>query len=660
MQKLQLYIGSERIDLFEDEQVSLTQTIQNVRDIAKVFTDFSKSFTLPASKTNNKIFKHYYNFDIDGGFDARKKVAAKIELNDLPFRDGKIKLEGVDLRGNKPYAYRVTFFGNTVDLKDVLGDTKLSALTWLDNFAYDYSESDVITVNKAAVDITVDSTTYIDAIACPLILADNKTDFSTVTGNMNIDYLQLKYAIRLWLIVKAIEEAGLITFTDDSFIKQTDNPQFYNLYMWMHRSEGRIDTAAGEQLYNLFTPDNSSLAGIELTTNNLIVTRPNASFTLSIKHYQSDGVTTGTNDYIVRIKKDGVVYAEESVDGGGDIAIDGDLDVSVGGYKVFIEGTASDVFEVRWFVTFSVSENHNYGFGGQLSLGSGFVFYPTEQIPEMKIIDFLSGLFKMFNLTAYEVGGKIKVQTLDNYYLEGTIRDITPFVDTSESSVNIALPYKEVRFEYEGRGTYLAKQYEDKSLIGWGTVEYTGEEQYDGEVYKITVPFEHLQYYNIPLNSGGYSTVQFGYMSDELATTTPDFKSYIGNPLLFYPVLISSTNSRTIGSDTSTIFTIPSNSVAVNSGISDDTCHFSVEINEYGRKTGFDGSLFANYYQDYISDVFNSKRRITKVKAYLPTRFLITYSLADTLRIADREYKINSITTNLNTGESDLELLNIV
>ena len=658
MQKLQLYIGSERIDLFEDEQVSLTQTIQNVRDIAKVFTDFSKSFTLPASKTNNKIFKHYYNFDIDGGFDARKKVAAKIELNDLPFRDGKIKLEGVDLRGNKPYAYRVTFFGNTVDLKDVLGDTKLSALTWLNNFSYDYDAASVRALMQGGGDITVDSVLYSDALVCPLISYDQLITISP--PNISATYDKFKYGIRLWLIVKAIEEQGLITFTDDSFIKQTDNPQFYNLYMWMHRSEGRIDTAAGEQLYDLFTPDNSSLAGVELTTNNLIVTRPNASFTLSVKHYQSDGVTTGTNDYIVRIKKDGVVYAEESVDGGGDVAINGDLDVSVGGYKVFIEGTASDIFEVRWFVTFSVSENHNYGFGGQLSLGSEFVFYPTEQIPEMKIIDLLSGLFKMFNLTAYEVGGKIKVQTLADYYLEGTTRDVTDFVDTSESSVNLALPYKEVRFEYEGRGTYLAKQYEDKNLIGWGTVEYTGEEQYDGEVYKITIPFEHLQYYNIPLNSGGYSTVQFGYISDELATTTPDFKSYIGNPLLFYPVLISSTNSRTIGSDTSTVFTIPSNSVSTNPNVSDDTCHFSVEINEYGRKTGFDGSLFANYYQDYISDVFNSKRRLTKVKAYLPTRFLISYSLADTLKIADRLYNINSITTNLNTGESELELLNIV
>ena len=59
--------------MFKDESVSLTQTIQNVRDIAKVFTNFTKTFSLPASKDNNKIFKHYYNFDINDGFDARKK-----------------------------------------------------------------------------------------------------------------------------------------------------------------------------------------------------------------------------------------------------------------------------------------------------------------------------------------------------------------------------------------------------------------------------------------------------------------------------------------------------------------------------------------------------------------------------------------------------------
>ena len=36
--------------MFKDESVSITQSIQNVKDIAKVFTEFTKTFTLPASK----------------------------------------------------------------------------------------------------------------------------------------------------------------------------------------------------------------------------------------------------------------------------------------------------------------------------------------------------------------------------------------------------------------------------------------------------------------------------------------------------------------------------------------------------------------------------------------------------------------------------------
>ena len=62
MQKLQLYIQGQRVDLFKDESVSFTQTLQNVKDISKIFTEFTKTFAVPASKVNNKIFTHYYNF----------------------------------------------------------------------------------------------------------------------------------------------------------------------------------------------------------------------------------------------------------------------------------------------------------------------------------------------------------------------------------------------------------------------------------------------------------------------------------------------------------------------------------------------------------------------------------------------------------------------
>ena len=37
MQKIQLYIEGQRVDLFEDESVVLTQSIQNVKDIQKGF-----------------------------------------------------------------------------------------------------------------------------------------------------------------------------------------------------------------------------------------------------------------------------------------------------------------------------------------------------------------------------------------------------------------------------------------------------------------------------------------------------------------------------------------------------------------------------------------------------------------------------------------------
>ena len=71
MQRVQVYIGSERLELFKDETISITQSIQNIKDISKVFTSFTQTFSVPASPNNNKIFKH-----IQKGVDqASKKLS---------------------------------------------------------------------------------------------------------------------------------------------------------------------------------------------------------------------------------------------------------------------------------------------------------------------------------------------------------------------------------------------------------------------------------------------------------------------------------------------------------------------------------------------------------------------------------------------------------
>ena len=143
MQTLQVYVEGQRLDLFSDDSINITQSIQNIKDIGKIFTDFSKSFTVPASKTNNKIFKHYNNKNIVDGFDARNKKDALLEINNKPFREGKVKLEGVNLKNGITDSYKITFFGNTVNLKDILVDYKLETLDWLDNFSTSYSANKV-------------------------------------------------------------------------------------------------------------------------------------------------------------------------------------------------------------------------------------------------------------------------------------------------------------------------------------------------------------------------------------------------------------------------------------------------------------------------------------------------------------------------------------
>lgn len=691
MQIVQLYIDNQRVELFEDENITLTQTIQNVKDISKVFTDFSKSFTIPASKENNKIFKHYYNFDINNGFDARKKASARIELNSIPFKEGKVKLEGVDLRDNKPYAYRITFFGNTVDLKEILGDDKLSALSWLSNFYRDYNATTVkADLQTDGVNFTIGATTYNDALCIPLVGCKTRLYYDSGThgttdveyphengGNLYYDggtgshhhgvyWEELKYAIRLMLIVQAIEENyDDIEFTSDSFIKDVTNDQFYQLYMWLHRRKGfAFDDVTGgivTQKYTGFSDNTSTFTRAVMIDDAVkvfgLTGNETISYDLNITRI------TGTDPFVIYIKKDGVVYAQKAFTST-PASMSGVLTNSSTGYEVWIEGVpTTNVFNIEWDLTDSALGETGSFTGAAQSLSSTVKFNAQEQIPEMKVIDFLTGLFKMFNLTAYvQNDGKIKVLTLDDYFATGTTRDITKYVDMSQSSVDVALPYKEVKFQYKGRGTQVAQLYEQEQGIGWGTTEYKIDNSISGEVYTVEAPFEHMQFERLRDESSGtlLSNLQVGnFLSD-------DGSPYFGDPLLMYRykpaagTTISFLNDISATKSPLSVYCVPFNTVSYAAFFDDDTNHFSVEINEFSSGDAFEGSLFANYYQNYISDVFNAKRRLTKVKAYLPVGFLLSYSLADILQIADRKYRINSIQTNLQTGESELELLNVV
>ena len=66
----------------------------------------------------------------------------------------------------------------------------------------------------------------------------------------------------------------------------------------------------------------------------------------------------------------------------------------------------------------------------------------------------------------------------------------------------------------------------------------------------------------------------------------------------------------------------------------------------------------AYFLRSNLTNLFNYKNRLTKVKAIFPTSLITSLKLNDRLVIKDKRYFINSIGSTLTNGEVQLELIN--
>ena len=721
MRELQLYIGNERISLFEDETVSLTQTIQNAKDIGSIFTDFSKSFNLPANSVNNKIFKHYYNIDIQDGFDASENAPAEIHLNSILFRKGYIVLEGVDLKDNKPNSYKITFFGETIDLKKKLNEVTLQNIfATSTQFNHDYTLANV----KSG--LISNSFLGDKSIIYPLIshterfIYDEVNDIEnsrnlhysspgTNTKNHGVNFKDLKPAIKIQYIIDRIEaytsekfETGLIfERTGKSFFNIDTSSGDYNevydkMYLWLAREKGLLGknylgSSQNRIVINSMTPpsnpgwnafcyrfqpsypacENSQITNgiwrVKPVSINLF-NQPRENFSTNFKVIGSGG---GTFSISIENITDNTTTAFI-----GGLSADGLTEHTISAFNL---GNTSNYTEFRFVVTSTSSaftftteidlikvfiEENSSGRPQQstltstvtsvLPLGALQRIVVSDQMPDLLVLDYLTGLFKTFNLTAFfQSDGKIMVQTLDSFYLGGNSFDITEYIDVDNSSVNYAAPYKEIAFRNVKPKTFLASNFLEINGKTFGdlenstTVDGVGTSD-RGSKYIIQTPFEKVIFERLI-----DTRIQWGYSVDK------DQEPVLTAPLIFVneqtvtsATPISFTDGSSVGvASSQSVYNRPSNSSTLK------TINFNLEVDEF-TLTVKGNTLFNDNYLKYISGVFDSKRRLTKLKAILPLKVLLNYSLADRFLINGRSYNINSITTNLQSGKSEIELLN--
>ncbi len=691
----------ERVDFFKDETVTLTQTIKNSKSPEKVFTDFTQSFTIPASPVNNKIFRHYYNNGIFG-FDARIKVPARLELNLMPFKDGYLKLESVDMEFGKPKNYKITFFGNTVSLTELFGEDELSNLDWLNNFNLLYSAGnlkDRLSTNNN--NVTVDSVTYTNPIIAPLIthtrrLYYNSNPQSTTDGNLyyesgvykGVRAEDLKYAIRNEVIIKAIEKAyPSISFGSSATrFFRNNNAAFYDMYMWLSRRKGSVlaDSDFETPTYPTFVPFASS-------SQTLGSSDPVTGITVNVpSEYQASfwvpSITCGID---VNSGSSSIVYNYDLLYNGisinQTIGVTGDQSITIpqsyqnvnsGTFTLIIAPQSSmTIDQVTFTLTRTDAENddevNSIFQTGQFNITAAFEFSITQQIPQMKIIDYLSNLFKMFNLIAYvtydpsTATSTLEVQDYNTYYYDYTnydlgykSLDITEYISIDKNNIGTSLPYSEVKFAYKDLKTFFSAFHKQIFNTDWGTETYRGQDNqlFSGSTYNVDIAFQHQKYERlVNISNDAQTTIQWGWTVDD------NQQSYIGDPLQFYAYFKTNGTGlsflETASSvDELTSYWLPANSLITGDQTAGKSLNFYAEPDEWTGSINLE-TLFKNYYETYMQGIFDVSKRIIRIDAYLPDSILNDLQLNNRFIIGDTTYQINSITTDFATGKSQLELL---
>ena len=799
------YIEYENVqlDLFDFEDINITDKIKDVRDISKIFTEFSQQFTVPASKKNNELFSHFYNADVSSGFDQRIKHKAFIKIGGADYKEGRVSLTGSSMKKGMPYSYSLIFYGKTVELKDLIGDDELKDLsgTLLDNFNFIYSDTLALngftngfdfqeynqTLNTTTLNsdgnpdfffpmISADSYYFYDSNdgVNPKDRVDSRNIFpSATTSPRGVYYKDLKPAIKSKFIIRAIQEKYGFEFSDDFF--NNNNEQYERLSLLLHREKGNIGNQLEEESriislselqidYQNFMDDhrggyslpfNDVLNEVDypITQDELMWSRKRYRTGLSFFSSLVDFVMTnrikfdldvvGSGNYSIEIydANNNTDAFKQIVNTSGNYSnfswtipanyqdISGETYVYQNSnmntkfgfnnvkIKISTQGGISD-FKIKNFKIERVFGSYFRGNSNLWNLSpnypnlyiqsfselefndENFYSFSTDgvdgvsslsQMPKIKVLDFLTGIFKMFNLAAYyvpdnglsEYSGKIRVRSLDSYYFDGQRQDISKYVDTDKVEVNRNNLYSSIEFKFEPHKTIAAVE----------ALELTGDEfgyellnnlnnniynplAFDGGKYTVKLPFEKMMYERMSdqAQENYILPTEWGWIANR------EENPILGKPILFYGARVDTStytdynsnavsvlfdgglydkngNLITANYTTTPNYIRPSNSIGVNG----KSINFGSEYDEWYVWEGEgsnENSLFNTYYKRYLLQIYDRQSRIIKATAHLPMPIITTLKMNDVILINDRRYRMNSLSLNLSTGKADLELMN--
>ena len=146
--------GQVICDLYEDEDIPLTLSVDEFKNVAEKPQSYSKAFNLPATKRNNRIFDHIFEITrhLEGGsplFNPYQKTQCVLKQDGLLIFQGYLRMLDIVDKGGE-ISYNVNLYSEVVALADLLKDKKFSDLSFTE-LEHDYDRVNIQRSNNNGV-----------------------------------------------------------------------------------------------------------------------------------------------------------------------------------------------------------------------------------------------------------------------------------------------------------------------------------------------------------------------------------------------------------------------------------------------------------------------------------------------------------------------------
>ena len=693
--------GQVILDLYEDEDIPLTLSVDDFKNVAEKVQSYSKAFNLPATKRNNKIFDQLFEITrTDDGviFNVYKKTECVLKQDGFTLFQGFLRLLDVTDK-NGETSYNVNLYSEVVALADFLKDSNFRDLDFSElknDYNYDNirnSWQGILTVAPLPITSFANNTgvagaTTTNVLKYPFVDWNHQFTLDT-SGNPVLPNLESAFRpfISIKYIINRIFEATPFTFTSAFF----DTTEFENLYMdfnWGSDNnpinglgtnfggEGKL-TNLTTNFTNMGLQNQGSLTlpiGWSTSLNKLTSSLANegyvVNYTLSYNgvsgdtidrqwvHKDSSGTTLNVfNASTITLPSGVTTYSY------------------VGNFSVLLQPTETLQLEVK--TSDVTGSSFQFAGGGVITFAGYFASITSNLIlqtlrGELGQWEFLKGLITMFNLVTLvdeDNPNNIIIEPYSDVFIptatagttlanRGVEYDWTDKIDVSEMKLTplTDLTRKTIFKFVEDDDDYAFNQY--KNLVGghlYGSKKFNAGNEFnilDGEDEIVAEPFA--------------ATVVKPLMSQYPEFIVPSLYSYNANddtsegfentPRIMY--------SNGVVNLASTTYTVPAQNGGSGDAFEDQFLQFShlseIPTSSAIPSTTIDfhfgecqliqgvgastpNNLFNTYWLPYYSELYNPNTRIMTIKVNLTPSDINLFKFNDTVFIKNRVFRVNKI-----------------